>query len=590
MAVSQRAKILGSLLLEEARLSERELDAALAEQRATGVRLGETLLRRGVIDGEDLARALSRQLALPYGDPPLAPDEEATRVLSSTLAKEREVLPLERGRKTLKLAMADPLDLSTLEEVEFRSGRRVEAVVASRRAIRDGIRSVYGVELRELAQELRPAPHPRSEGADDGPGGPDPGRAPAPRLLDRLLRDSVEEGASDVHLERRADGLVIRVRVDGVLRTMSSLPGSAHDAVLSRLKVLAGLDISVKRRPQDGGFPFEAGGRTLRLRVSTLPVEGGEKGVVRILDPEQAPANLEDLGFEHEPLARLRNLIRTGQGVILAAGPTGSGKSSTLFGALGEVDRERLNVVTLEDPVEYRLHGASQVQVRPRAGLTFPSALRSVLRQDPDVIMVGEIRDRETAEIAMAAAVTGHLVLSTIHTIDAPGALTRLLNMGVPPHLVAGGLSGVVAQRLVRRTCSKCFGREGACPMCIGGYRGRTGVFQVLTMSDPLREEVLREASAPTLRRRAEEGGMVSLSQDARRKVAEGVTDEHEVARVLHRDPSTPFSCRECSFPLPSRARGCPGCGLPRGRSCTCGEKLREEWRYCPHCLRKAPV
>jgi type II secretory ATPase GspE/PulE/Tfp pilus assembly ATPase PilB-like protein len=283
--------------------------------------------------------------------------------------------------------------------------------------------------------------------------------------------------------------------------------------------------------------------------------------------------------------------MQSGQGVILAAGPTGSGKSSTLFGALAELDRDGRNLVTLEDPVEYRLPGANQVQVNPKAGLTFPAALRSVLRQDPDIIMVGEIRDRETAEIAMAAAVTGHLVLSTIHTVDAPGAITRLLNMGVPPYLLAGGLAGVVAQRLVRRLCPRCGGRKGTgCADCPDGYRGRTGIFQVLAMTDALRESVVSGASLGILRQLASQGGMLSLKEDALRKVAEGITSPHEVGRVIQGDSGVSVPCVGCGGEVPTGSLGCPWCGLRRGKTCPCGARLRSRWRFCPSCLRKSPT
>jgi general secretion pathway protein E len=316
-------------------------------------------------------------------------------------------------------------------------------------------------------------------------------------------------------------------------------------------------------------------------------LKGGEKAVVRILDPGKAPWSLADLGLSSEDLLRIRALMRAGQGVILAAGPTGSGKSSSLFAALAELDREGRNLVTLEDPVEYRLPGANQVQVNPKAGLTFPAALRSVLRQDPDIIMVGEIRDRETAEIAMAAAVTGHLVLSTIHTVDAPGAITRLLNMGVPPYLLAGGLAGVVAQRLVRRLCSHCGGRDGTgCGVCPDGYLGRTGVFQVLTITDALREEVMHGASLGTLQRLAREGGMGSLREDALRKVAEGITSPHEVGRVIHGDRGSSRPCEGCGEEVPLGSLGCPWCGATRLQQCACGKEIRRGWRFCPACLR----
>jgi type II secretory ATPase GspE/PulE/Tfp pilus assembly ATPase PilB-like protein len=319
-----------------------------------------------------------------------------------------------------------------------------------------------------------------------------------------------------------------------------------------------------------------------------LPVNGGEKAVVRILDSDTAPRNLSALGLSEEDLRSLRRLLARGEGVILAAGPTGSGKSTTLFGALSELDRDILNVVTLEDPVEYSLPGANQIQVDRRAGLGFADALRAILRQDPDVIMVGEIRDRETAEIAMAAAVTGHLVLSTIHTTDAPGAVTRLLNMGVPPFLVAGGLSGVVAQRLVRKRCLLCHGR--GCDECNDGYRGRTGVYQVLMLSDELRDEISTGGSSAKLRRLAREAGMNALASDAQRVVASGLTTPHEAARLIHAAADASIPCGACGGGVPVGALACPTCGQKHGVRCTCGGKLERGWRYCPRCIRPAAV
>jgi type II secretory ATPase GspE/PulE/Tfp pilus assembly ATPase PilB-like protein len=317
-------------------------------------------------------------------------------------------------------------------------------------------------------------------------------------------------------------------------------------------------------------------------------VNGGEKAVVRILDSATAPADLGVLGMSGTDLTQLRSLLRRGEGVVLAAGPTGSGKSTTLFAALSELDRDVQNVVTLEDPVEYRLAGASQVQVDRRAGLGFADALRAVLRQDPDVVMVGEIRDRETAEIAMAAAVTGHLVLSTIHTVDAPGAITRLLHMGVPPFLVAGGLSGVVAQRLVRRCCEACRGR--GCEACSDGLRGRTGVYQVLGISDEMRDEISGAGSSARLRRLAAEAGMRTLESDARRAAAAGLTTPHEIGRLLHAGAATGVPCPTCGTVVPFAALACPGCGGHRRRSCACGQPLERGWRWCPSCVRPAPV
>ncbi|HET9949164.1 MAG TPA: ATPase, T2SS/T4P/T4SS family, partial [Longimicrobiales bacterium] len=411
-------------------------------------------------------------------------------------------------------------------------------------------------------------------------------RAPVVRLVDKILRDAIDSGASDIHVEETGEDVRIRLRIDGLLRQRLDLPAASRRAVLSRIKVIAGMDISVRRRAQDGRIPLEHGGRRLTLRVSTLPVNGGEKAVVRILDSDAAPRSLDELGMSQPDLAALRRLVARGEGAVLAAGPTGSGKSTTLFAALSEIDRDTRNVVTVEDPVEYRLPGASQVQVDRRAGLGFADALRAILRQDPDVVMVGEIRDRETAEIAMTAAVTGHLVLSTIHTTDAPGAIVRLVDMGVPPFLVAGGLAGVVAQRLVRRLCGACRGR--GCEACAGGYRGRTGVYQVLTLSDALRDEISRGGASAQLRRLARETGMGTLASDARRAVASGYTTPHEIVRLLQAAEGSTSPCRRCGGAVPLGAAACPDCGAQRGRRCACGEPLEAGWRYCPWCVRPA--
>ena len=489
--------------------------------------------------------------------------------------------------RTLRLAVSDPLDQVTLDEVRFKSGRRVEAVVAANSAVAEAIRTAYGEELADLVADL------------PDPGGDADGRAslqavadaaPVVRLVNHLLHQAAALGASDIHLEPSQGRLLVRWRIDGVLRRALTLPGSSLSPVASRIKVISAMDISVKRRPQDGGLAFQHDGGSVRVRVSTLPTVEGEKIVLRLLDPLQAPRNLDALGIADRDLELIRRLGAAGQGVILAAGPTGCGKNSSLFAALAELNREGLNVVTVEDPVEYHVPGINQAQVKPLAGLTFPTALRAILRQDPDVVMIGEIRDRETAEIAMAAAVTGHLVLSTIHTTDAPGAITRLLHMGVPPYLVAGGLTGVVAQRLVRTLCPFCHGRshEG-CGRCPDGYSGRTGVFQVLALNDGMRDQIIRGASTSALRRLASDSGMASLSEDARRKVAEGLTTPHEVARVIQSDAGAVVPCPGCGAEIPTEALGCPYCGLTVRRLCGCGAQLRRGWRFCPACLRVIP-
>jgi type IV pilus assembly protein PilB len=583
--MATRPKILGQLLLDAGCLEAAALEEALSTPRRPGERIGEVLVRTGVVAGEDVARALAQQLGLTYAPPPLRAARDAIEAVQPELARAHRLLPLTLTARTLSAAVADPLVLSAVDDLRFQTGRRIEVMVASPDAVTEGIDAYYGGDLEELVEAL-PAEF-RETGTDTAEREElerATRRAPVVRLVDHILRRAIDEGASDIHVEETGEDVRIRMRMDGVLRQTLDLPAGSRRAVLSRLKVMAGMDISVKRRAQDGRIPLEHSGRRLTLRVSTLPVNGGEKAVVRVLDSDAAPRSLDGLGMAREDLVALRRLVARGEGVVLAAGPTGSGKSTTLFAALSELDRESRNVVTLEDPVEYRLAGASQVQVDRRAGLGFADALRAVLRQDPDVVMVGEIRDRETAEIAMAAAITGHLVLSTIHTTDAPGAITRLLNMGVPPFLVAGGLSGVVAQRLVRRVCSAC--RSRGCDACGGGYRGRTGIYQVLSLSDALRDEISRGGSSAEIRRLARETGMGTLATDAARAVASGLTTPHEIARVLQAAEDATIPCRACGESVPAGARACPACGHLRERRCPCGTSLQRGWRYCPSCVR----
>jgi type IV pilus assembly protein PilB len=582
--VANRPKILGQLLVEAGCLTTSSLEEVLGASRASHERIGEAVVRSGFATSEDVARALAVQLGLPYAPPPLTAEREALDLVRPELVRAHALLPLKATPKTLEAAMADPLNLAAVDDLQFQSGRRVHVRVASPDAVADGIALHLGGDLAELVEALPAELRTVSDDGEREALAAATRRAPVVRLVDRIVREAIDSGASDIHVEETGEDVRIRVRIDGLLRQTLDLPAASRRAVLSRIKVIAGMDISVRRRAQDGRIPFEHGGRRLTLRVSTLPVNGGEKAVVRILDSDAAPRSLDGLGMAPEDLAALRRLFARGEGVVLSAGPTGSGKSTTLFAALSELDRETRNVVTLEDPVEYRLPGASQIQVDRRAGLGFAEALRAVLRQDPDVVMVGEIRDRETAEIAMAAAVTGHLVLSTIHTTDAPGAVTRLLNMGVPPFLVAGGLAGVVAQRLVRRVCAACRGR--GCDACVGGYRGRTGVFQVLTLTDALRDEVSGGGSSARLRRLAREAGMGSLDSDARRAVAGGLTTPHEIGRLLHAAEGTSVPCRHCGSAVPVGALACPECGRHRLRRCACNEVLERSWRYCPWCLR----
>jgi len=579
-----RPLLLGQLLLRSGGIREPQLEAALDEQKDSGRRLGDILVRRGYAHDHTVARELARQLKLPFAEAPLKPDADALGLLDAAFARRRGILPLSKNGRTLRVAVSDPLDQDALEAARFKSRCHIEAVVATPSAVVEGVRAFYGGELAELLEGL---PDLGGNDEDDRALEAAASAAPVVRLVDYILQEGAAAGTSDIHLEPFRGRLLVRYRIDGVLRRALTLPRTGLASVASRIKVMSGMDISVKRRPQDGGMALEHPGGSLRVRVSTLPVEGGEKVVMRLLDPQQAPRDLNALGLSGRDLDLVRRLCAAGQGVVLVAGPTGSGKSTSLFAALAELNHEGLNIVTLEDPVEYELDGISQVQVNPLAGLTFPAALRSILRQDPDIVMVGEIRDRETAEIAMGAAVTGHLVLSTIHAMDAPGAVTRLLHMGVPPHLLAGGLTGVVAQRLVRTLCPECRGRDSEeCARCPDGYSGRTGVFQVLAVNDAIRDEIFRGASTSTLRRLAAESGMASISEDAHRKVAEGVTSPHEIARVIQSDVGAVIPCGACGSEIPWEAIGCPYCGRATRQLCACGGVLRADWKFCAACLR----
>ncbi len=578
--------LLGRLLLEGGTLTHGALAGARKEQRRSGRSLREVLLRRSLVDEGQMARALAAHLDLALVEPPLRPDAAALERIDAALARTKGVLPLSIEGRVLTVAMADPLDTALIDDLSFQSGCHVEAVVAAPSAVAQGVLDAYGGALPELLEGLDTAQAPTG-GGDVRRLEEEAASTPIVKIVDHIIANAMDSRASDIHIETMGAGSRVRLRVDGGLVTSTELPPGTHRAAISRVKIMAGLDISVRRRPQDGGFAIRKGNAEVTVRVSTIPTHHGEKAVLRLLDPGEAPPDLSSLGFSSHDLGRLRSILKQRQGVLIAAGPTGSGKTTTLSGAVSELSAGRINIVTLEDPVEYRFPGVAQMEIDRKAGVDFPSGLRAILRQDPDVILVGEVRDRETAEIAMSAAVTGHLVLTTIHTVDAPSAIVRLVEMGVPPFLIAGGLAGVVAQRLVRRQCSRCWGRGGAtCSVCSDGYHGRSGVFEVLAVNDEMRTAIMSGASITTLRTLARRNGMGSMARDAMRQSAQGVTTPHEAAHVISVTRGADLHCDSCDGTLPPGSAGCPMCGQTRQRTCSCGEPLDSRWRYCPTCLR----
>jgi type IV pilus assembly protein PilB len=600
--------MLGRLLVEAGAVSADEVDDALGEQRDTRERLGAILIRRGV-DPEAVARTLASQLRLAYAPPPLRPDRDALELVPRPLALRLRLIPLKRSARALSVAMADPLDASAIDDLQFRTGRRAEPLVATVGAIERAQLEAYGEEaVRRVLSRLTPGaemdmspPHDGDDvlrSASEAP--------PIIALVNLILERAVDAGASDVHIQPHGAGITVRARVDGVVRAIVELPAESAAAVVSRIKIMAGLDIAVKRRPQDGRSAVTTRGRRVELRVSTLPAADGEKVVLRLLDPGEGRPSLDMLGLGAPLLTALEMALDREHGLFLVTGPTGSGKTTTLYAVLESRDRAARNIVTLEDPVECRLDGLTQVQVQPRSGLTFAAALRAVLRQDPDIIMVGEMRDRETAEVGLAAALTGHLVLSTLHTIDAPGAVSRLVEMGAPRYLVAGGLVGVLAQRLVRRLCTDCqsiapatgqlhhqlglpvpthLPRAVGCDRCGGtGYRGRVGIFELLRVDAPVRELILQGAPADAIREAAAAAGMVPLPVHAWSRVEAGLTTLEEVRPFLTLLAEAATPCRACGAALRRGHLFCPLCGGGVARRCGCGAAAGPHWRFCGGC------
>lgn len=548
---------LGQLLMRAGVITDRQLNDALEVHKATGAPLGRVLVELGYATQGAILSVMARQIGIPYIDfSEKTPDPNAVAAVPRDLAARYTLMPVEiDDENRLVVAMADPQNVLALDDLRIITGYEIRSAISTKDAILAAIEDYYKVAEHVDTDFLESA---EAEDADLESLTEVSGEAPTVKLVNYIISKAVADRASDIHIEPQEHDLRVRYRVDGVLHEAMRSPKSTQQAIISRFKIMSDMDIAESRKPQDGHTSLNVGGHNLDFRVSTLPTVYGERIVLRILRKDSIMLRLEDLGFLPDSLERFESSFRKPYGAILVTGPTGSGKSTSLYAAINVLNSPARNILTAEDPVEYRLPGVNQVQVSQRSGLTFARALRSFLRCSPDIILVGEIRDQETAKIAIESALTGHLVLSTLHTNDAPGAVTRLVEMGVEPFLVASAVDCVLAQRLARRLCSNCkmeykpskdalieagfpeddlpetLYKAGGCKKCGGtGYRGRTGVHEVMLLSEKIGDLTVKGASAEVIRDTAIAEGMRTLRQDGLEKVRRGETSIEEIMRVI---------------------------------------------------------
>jgi type IV pilus assembly protein PilB len=553
-------KPLGQRLIEAGLINDSQLQTALREQQRTREYLGRILIRLGYVSDEAVAAALAAQARVKFVDlGQYSPQPEAVQLVPENFARQHHLVPVSYVGKALVVAMANPLDILTIDELRRLSKGPVEVVGAAGNEILEALDRAYGVgagagwsevveqSLQQVVGRRGGAAVAETEAAQE---------APIIRLVDSIIGRGIQEGATDIHVEPEERLVRSRFRIDGILRQGSDVPKELQGAVIARIKVMANLDIAENRLPQDGRISFQFGGRGIDLRVSTFPTVWGENLVLRVLDKAKLVLGLEQLGFSPDQLTFFKRILQSPNGIILVTGPTGSGKTTSLYSALSYLNAEERNIITIEDPVEYEIPGIRQSQVNVKAGLTFGAGLRHMLRQDPDVIMVGEMRDEETADVAIRAALTGHLVFSTLHTNDAAGALPRLVDMGAPPFLLSSALLLIVAQRLVRTICVSCkeeaesdpalfkrlglqgkedqlkFFRGKGCDKCgFTGYRGRIGIFELLQITPEMTPLILERADSRSIQRAARAQGMRTLLEDGVRKALRGGTTLEEVAR-----------------------------------------------------------
>jgi type IV pilus assembly protein PilB len=609
---------LGELAIKKGLITPTMLNEALDIQFETGRPLGEALLQLGYLLDSQLAELLAEHLKMPYipvDELAFTPDQ--LNEIPEALARKHTVLPLRRDGKRLDVVMADPQDLDAIQEISFITGCKIMPAFGARSKINESIDRYYtrhleGAGALMAAGATEPAEAFNLFGGQasvlDASSEID---APVIQLLNLIMRKAIQMGASDIHIEPGIEEGTVRFRLDGLLADQLKVPTQLHTALISRLKILGRMDIAERRLPQDGSVRVKLEGREADLRLSTIPLRSGEKAVIRILDATGGAFELDTIGFSTEDLPKVDKLIHRHMGMIIMTGPTGSGKTTTLYSMLNRIKARTINIVTVEDPIEYHYPGLNQMQVNADIKLTFATGLRSILRQDPDVILVGEIRDMETAEIACRAALTGHLVFTTLHTNDAPSSITRLLDIGIPRYLVASVIIGIIAQRLVRRICPECsasftpdaeqlanlglsalelggttFQAGRGCHRCHDvGYKGRMGVFETLIPNSRIRDQILRGATEEDIRLAAQENGMRTLVEDGLEKARRGETTLDELGRVLEVGEYAATCCTGCGRQLNSAYRFCPYCGSVQRRICLhCGSPIHSGWKVCANC------
>lgn len=609
---------LGEVLLEMGLIKRNDLDKALALQKEDKKRLGNILLEMKTITEKGLALAMASQLGhlgISYIDLANTPIElEVIKVITEKVAKQCLSVPIKLENKVLTVAMADPLDLNSINTLRFISGYNVKPAITTTSEILAAMKRYYYPDesIYDLAQniiqeaEFQVIPESDTEEEEEV----NLEDSPFVRMVDVIIVDAINKRASDIHIEPEENLVTVRNRIDGLLKESIKVPKWAQLILTSRIKVMANLDITEKRIPQDGRIRIIRKDKEVDLRVSTLPTKHGEKVVIRILDKSQTLKSLENLGFCEKNYQKISKFIKKPQGLILVTGPTGSGKTSTLYSCLREIKSNNINIITVEDPIEYDLEGINQVQINDRVNLSFTNALRSILRQDPDVIMVGEIRDRKTAEIAIQAAQTGHLVLSTLHTKNAPATVTRLLNMGIPPYLAATSIIGIIAQRLCPLICTHCkesyipsdqsisrlkmnyknlpikFYHGKGCKLCGDmGYFGRTCISEVMEFNMIIRDLIQAGVSEDTIRETAIAMGMTTLGDEGIEKVKEGKIDIEHFLRAVEEEEELASICPYCFKSININFRACPYCKRSVTLTCTsCNKLLQGEWVACPYC------